>query len=118
MPELLSLDKDNKLPNAQDFNFLRKEGIKYIEDLAGKVWTDYNTHDPGITLLEAMCYALTDLGYRTSFDIEDIVAPADKSAADKWKKIFYTAREALPCNPLTLMDYRKLIIDTENVRNA
>ena len=118
MPELLSMDSKNNLPPAQDYNFLKKEGIRYIEDLAGKLWTDFNTHDPGITLLEAMCYALTDLGYRTSFEIADIIAPPVKTSADKWKNIFYTARQALPCNPLTLIDYRKLIIDTEGVRNA
>ncbi|MDQ2864227.1 MAG: hypothetical protein M3R50_11390, partial [Bacteroidota bacterium] len=118
MPEIVTIDKNNKLPEAQNFNFLKKEGISYIEDLAGKVWTDYNTHDPGITLLEAMCYALTDLGYRTSFDIKDIIAPANKTAGGKWNKILYTAREVLPCNPLTLIDYRKLIIDTEGVKNA
>ena len=27
-------------------------------------WTDHNTHDPGITVLEALDYALTDLQYR------------------------------------------------------
>lgn len=118
MPESITIDKNNRLPIAQDFDFLKKKGIEYIEGLAGKIWTDYNTHDPGITLLEAMCYALTDLGYRTSFEIENIIAPGNKSIADKWKKIFYTAREALPCNPLTLIDYRKLIIDTEGVKNA
>jgi hypothetical protein len=118
MPEPTTIDKNKKLPKAQDFVFLKKEGISYIEGLSGKVWTDYNTHDPGITLLEAMCYAFTDLGYRTSFEIEDIIAPASKSIGDKWKKIFYSAREALPCNPLTITDYRKLIIDTEGVKNA
>ena len=118
MPQAITIDKNNTLSKSQDFNFLKKEGINYIEGLAGKIWTDYNTHDPGITLLEAMCYALTDLGYRTSFEIENIIAPRDKSIADKWKKIFHSAREALPCNTLTIVDYRKLIIDTEGVKNA
>ena len=27
-------------------------------------WTDHNTHDPGVTVLEALCYVLTDLQYR------------------------------------------------------
>ncbi|MEO5889187.1 MAG: hypothetical protein ABIQ31_02985, partial [Ferruginibacter sp.] len=116
MAESLTIDRDNKLPQAQDYYFLRKEGIKSIEELSGKKWTDYNTHDPGITLLEVLCYALTDLGYRTSFEIADIITPLNKS--DTWKKIFYAAHEILPCNPVTLVDYRKLIIDTEGVRNA
>jgi hypothetical protein len=117
MAESITIDKTNKLPQAQDYDFLRKEGIDLIQNLSGDVWSDYNTHDPGITLLEAICYALTDLGYRTAYDIKDILAP-EKFSADTWKKVFYTAREILPCNPLTLIDFRKLIIDTEGVRNA
>jgi len=74
MPGSIVIDKDNKLPNSQNYRFLRKEGIALIQNLSGDSWTDYNTHDPGITLLEAICYALTDLGYRTSFDIQDILA--------------------------------------------
>jgi len=117
MAESITTDKNNKLPQAQDYDFLRKEGIDLIQNLSGDIWSDYNTHDPGITLLEVICYALTDLGYRTAYDIKDILAP-EKFSADTWKKVFYTAREILPCNPLTLIDYRKLIIDTEGVRNA
>jgi hypothetical protein len=28
-------------------------------------WTDANVHDPGVTVLEVLCYALTDLKYRS-----------------------------------------------------
>jgi hypothetical protein len=27
-------------------------------------WTDFNTHDPGVTVLEVLAYAITDLQYR------------------------------------------------------
>ena len=112
-----TIDRDNKLPHSQDYGFLSREAISLIQSLSGDIWTDYNTHDPGITLLEAICYALTDLGYRTSFDIQDLMAPEKSTPAD-FEKVFYTARQILPSNPLTLLDYRKLIIDTEGVRNA
>lgn len=117
MPESPVIDRNNILPHAQDYSFLRTEGISLIQSLSGETWTDYNTHDPGITLLELLCYALTDLGYRSGFDVADILSPA-KPDQQNWEQIFYTARQALPCNPLTLLDYRKLIIDTEGVRNA
>ncbi|QNF34716.1 hypothetical protein HUW51_19010 [Adhaeribacter swui] len=117
MPAPVTIEKENKLPPAEDYHFLRKEGIKLIQDLAGKVWTDYNTHDPGITLLEEFCYALTDLGYRTHFDIKDLITPPELRP-ETWKESFLTARQALPCHPVTLLDYRKLIIDVAGVRNA
>ena len=41
---------------------LREMGIEEIQKLSGKIWTDFNLHDPGVTILEQLCYALTDLG--------------------------------------------------------
>lgn len=117
MPELLTINSENILSPTEDYDFLRKEGISYLQSLSGDIWTDYNSHDPGITLLEALCYALTDLGYRTSFDIEEILASGNKNKAIS-EVGFYRANQILNCNPVTLTDYRKLIIDTEGVRNA
>jgi hypothetical protein len=112
-----TIDKSVKLNPAEDYNFLRREGIKHIEKLGGDVWTDFNTHDPGITLLESLCYAITDLAYRTGFDMKDLLAKNNPDN-NAWKNIFYTAREILPCNPVTINDYRKLVMDVEGIRNA
>ncbi|WP_299409868.1 hypothetical protein [Acaryochloris sp. IP29b_bin.148] len=101
---------------GMDYAFLRQEGIKSIQQLAGSRWTDYNSHDPGITILEALCYAITDLSYRLSFAIEDLLAqPVGTSNAEP---LFLTAREILTVNPLTITDYRKLLIDIDGVKNA
>lgn len=116
MQETIAIRADQKLPHSEDFEFLRKAGITLIQKLSGNDWTDYNSHDPGITLLEAICYALTDLGYRASFDIKDLLAREKQE--DNPDNLFYTARQALPSGPLTLLDFRKLIIDTEDVKNA
>ena len=39
-----------------DFNGLRQRGIALLQDLSQGRWTDYNLHDPGVTLLELLCY--------------------------------------------------------------
>lgn len=116
MPEELFIDINNELLPHEDYNFLRTEGIKLIERLSGKVWTNYNAHDPGITILEALCYALTELGYKTSFDIKDLLA--SKNGNQDWSEVFFTAKQILTSNPVTITDYRKLIIDTDGVKNA
>ena len=51
---------------SMDYEQLRVEGIQHLEDLATFIWTDFNVHDPGITILEVLCYAITDLGYRAN----------------------------------------------------
>ncbi len=116
MPEELYIDINNELLPHEDYNYLRAEGIKLIERLSGKIWTNYNAHDPGITILEALCYALTELGYKTSFDIKDLLV--SKNGTQDWSEVFFTAKQMLTSNPVTITDYRKLIIDTDGVKNA
>jgi len=58
---------------ARDFYGLRREGVGFIADMGSDHCTDYNTHDPGITILEALSYAITELAYRTDFPIADIL---------------------------------------------
>lgn len=101
---------------GMDFALLRREGIKHIERLGGQVWTDYNTHDPGITILEQLCYAITDLSYRLDFEMKDLLAPNPDLGESNQQ--FFTAREILTTNPVTINDYRKLLIDIDGVKNA
>ena len=91
-----------------DFQFLKKIGIEYIESLGGRLWTDYNDHDPGITILEMLCYAITDLGNRIELPIENLLAKEDGSG---FGNQFFSASEILPNRALTPLDYRKLFID-------
>ena len=116
MDEITVIPKNNKLPPSQDYEFLRSEGLKHIENLASDLWTDYNAHDPGITILEVLCYAITELGYRCGFEIKDFLH--DKNGALVNGQMLYTAKEILTVNPLTINDYRKLLIDIEGVHNA
>ncbi|MDY0026571.1 MAG: hypothetical protein RBS33_11340 [Lentimicrobium sp.] len=117
----LSISKNTILKAAEDFYRLRREGIGYIEQMGSEQWTDYNTHDPGITILEALCYAITDLAYRTGKGIKDILATA-VPPADKLNpypdQAFFTARDILTVNPWTTDDFRRLLIDAEGIRNA
>ena len=106
---------------AQDFYRLRREGIGHIQQAGSEQWTDYNTHDPGISILEALAYAITDLAYRTGFPVEDILASAAAGAtgSDPYPdQAFYTARRILTVNPTTAEDFRRLLIDVNQVRNA
>lgn len=116
-----TLAKDPTLPPAQDFARLRRAGIGFIEQLGSRWWTDYNVHDPGITILEALCYAITDLGYRLDGKIEDILAPQTPAADPRQpypQQAFFTARQILTINPVTPDDFRRLLIDLDRVRNA
>lgn len=98
-----------------DYKYLREEAIKCIQQLSGKIWTDHNIHDPGITTLELLAYAITDLGYRTEYAIKDILSEKNK---DSEQSSFYGATQILTCHPTTINDYRKLLLDIKGVKNA
>jgi hypothetical protein len=105
---------DLRLSPAVDFSLLREQGITLIQRLASETWTDHNTHDPGITILEQLCYALTDLGYRAQYDLPDLLAGEGQ---DPYASL-YTPAQVLATNAVTITDLRKLIIDVPGVKNA
>jgi hypothetical protein len=90
---------------------LRSEGIRLVQQLSGSIWTDYNEHDPGVTTLEQLCYALTELSYRAELPVADILTDPRSGAIHPGRHGLYTARQIFPCNPVTLNDYRKVIAD-------
>lgn len=98
-----------------DFEFLLKTGIEYIESMGGGLWTDYNEHDPGITMLQMLSYAITDLGARMDLPIATLIASKDDI---EMRNQFYRAEEILPTSAVTALDYRKLFIDIEGVHNC
>ncbi len=105
----IRIPKNVEHQDNSDFHFLRKAGIEYIEQLGGRLWTDYNSHDPGITILEVLSYAITDLSMRMNLDMEDILASDQVDKA--LHKQFIKASEILPVKPVNAIDYRKLFID-------
>ncbi|MCC7505858.1 MAG: hypothetical protein IT259_11180 [Saprospiraceae bacterium] len=110
------LRQDPRFAGHLDFETLRRLGIDHISRFSGKVWTDHNLHDPGITMLEALCFALIDLGYRTRLPFSDLLAKKEKTG--RADDNFFTAAQVFTNNPLTINDFRKLLMDIDGVRNA
>lgn len=114
-----TIPKHPELKPAEDFYHLRRKGIDFLIQMGSSLWTDYNIHDPGITILEALCYALTDIAYRTGWDIKDLLAQKTPDPKNPFpNQPFFTARDILTVNPWTPDDFRRLLIDLELVRNA
>ncbi|MBI3509746.1 MAG: hypothetical protein HY064_03715 [Bacteroidetes bacterium] len=111
MAESLTISQLPPPFKSMQYDLLRAEGLKHIQELSGKVWTDDNFHDPGITILEVLAYAITDLGYRTNYNIKDILT-TDPNVPEDIKN-FFQAKEIMPNYPVTFNDYRKLMIDVE-----
>lgn len=115
--EHITIPSNVSYQNDLDFQHLRDTGQQYIEDLSRKIWTDYNISDPGITIMELLCYAITDLGLRIDQPIENLVASAEDNF-EKMHEQFKSAKNILTCRPVTAIDYRKLFIDIKGVKNC
>ena len=111
--DAVAAEGDARAAAAPDFAALRQEGLRQLERLAGPGWTDFNAHDPGITILEQVCYALTDLSYRNGHALADLLAAPGGSASS-----IPTPAVILPTQPVTVLDLRKVVMDVPGVRNA
>lgn len=113
MTAIPAISKTRPKYKSMDYDLLRAEGIQHLEELATELWTDFNAHDPGITFLEVLCYALADLGYRRhAIPVEDLFRPADP------QHHFFLPHQILSNEPVTAADFRKIMIDVPGVRNA
>ncbi len=114
MTKSITIPKELPKDSPLSYDFLREEGIQHIQRMAGDTWTDHNMHDPGITILEQLCYAITDLAYRIDYDIKDLLGRDNTSSYND----LYSPAAILTVNPVTLLDLRKIVIDVEGVKNA
>jgi hypothetical protein len=119
MSEPNTISPDQPANKGLDYAYLKEEGTRLAQQLAGKIWTDYNEHDPGVTTLEQLCYALTELSYRAEFPLPDLLIDRPNGRINPRRQALFVPRRILPCNPLTENDYRKLIVDrVPQVANA
>ncbi|MEL6535419.1 MAG: hypothetical protein AAFQ98_08410, partial [Bacteroidota bacterium] len=95
--------------STADADQLMEQLRTYLRDLSGKLWTNHNAADPGITTAEVLCFAIADLSYRTGFDIKDLLA--SYSGTTQTTTDLAGVDVVLPSAPLTLSDLRKVLVD-------
>lgn len=93
----------------EDYKALLKDGLDRISRYSGDVWTNYNDADPGVTVLQNLCYALTELGYKAGLPIRDVLTHQDGKV--RYEQHFHTPRQILPVHPITLNDFRKVLLN-------
>lgn len=120
MQETVTIPLKAQERDVHDYQYLYDEAIQQLQTYAGKVWTDYNIHDPGVTILENLVYAITELGYRGSNKVTDILSdPYHPDLGSNHRAdTFFLPQDILTAAPLTNNDYRKLLLEIPGVRNA
>ncbi|KGM29021.1 hypothetical protein KS18_04400 [Photorhabdus luminescens] len=100
------------------FDTLLTQAKAVIEQQSGQCWSDTDEHDPGITLLEACCYGASDLAYRHSLPLVDLLTPKSTPTSDN--DIFpqeFGPQQTLTCCPITADDYRRALLDLHSSDN-
>jgi hypothetical protein len=110
MPAIVHIPKTLPPQVSMQFSTLLQDGMTACQRLGGDLWTDYNEHDPGVTILEQLCYAITDLGSRIAYPVADILAERPHLALPGNTTLF-TGDAILSCAPITAADYRKFVYD-------
>lgn len=106
------MSKENALyPAVKDaiaFDALWQQAHEVVTALSGDVWTDTGDHDPGITLLQSATWNCSDLSYRASLPLNDLLTCQDQ------RPLFpeeFGPEQVLTCNTVTAEDYRRALLD-------
>ncbi|KTL59538.1 hypothetical protein AA106_16820 [Photorhabdus laumondii subsp. laumondii] len=109
-------NQDALFPIVKDdiaFETLLTQAKMVIEQQSGQLWSNTEENDPGITLLEACCYGASDLAYRHSLPLRDLLTP-EKQEQTLGDGIFpqeFGPQQMLTCGPITAEDYRRALLD-------
>ncbi len=104
-----AIDGARTTPPALDWDGLVAEGRTLLGAMSDGRWTDFNAHDPGITMLEVFAYALGDLAYRAEHPIAELMAGAVPSEGPD---------RLLVGDAVTPADLRRVALEVTGVRNA
>jgi len=99
--------------NHIQFESLLLQAMRAIDVYASKSWSNTDEHDPGITLLQALCYNASDVAYRTSLPLTDLLTPApeDQIEGAGIFPLSFGPQRALTCGPISVDDYRRALLD-------
>lgn len=94
-------------PDPLGFDTLRALGVDWAQQASGELWTDYNLHDPGVSLLEALCYALTEDVFAARQPVPTLLGLQAQDGDAAWERFGLSHRERQePCRPLSEADWQ------------
>lgn len=94
-------------PDPLGFDALRLQAITAAQHASGELWTDFNLHDPGVSLLEALCFALTEDLFAARQPVPSLLGLGPQDPASAWARFgLHTPHALLPCHPCTDRDWQ------------
>ena len=104
-------------PAKISFDVLRARAIAAAQDASGNIWTDYNLHDPGVTLLEQTVFALTEVAYQADHAVRDLLTTRHDGFLPDHLALF-AAEDVLPGRPVTGADLASCLSDLPHLERV
>ncbi|MGL5389082.1 MAG: hypothetical protein ACRDCA_24980 [Serratia sp. (in: enterobacteria)] len=109
------MSKENALfPVVKDaiaFEALWQQAHEKVTALSGEIWTDTGDHDPGVSLLQSATWNCSDLSYRASLPLNDLLTHQDRNTLFPEE---FGPEQVLTCNTVTAEDYRRALLDVHS----
>ncbi|MEB5890003.1 hypothetical protein [Enterobacter roggenkampii] len=105
--------KTSLFPVVRDdihFDTLSSTAQAFLSASGGQLWSHTAATDPGVTLLEAFTYGVSDLAYRHSLPLNDLLTTDDSTKQSLFPEAF-SPENVLTCDPVTADDYRRALLD-------
>ncbi|WP_444859460.1 hypothetical protein [Serratia sp. (in: enterobacteria)] len=106
------MSKENALfPAVKDaiaFEALWQQAHEKVTAFSGDIWTDTGDHDPGVSLLQSATWNCSDLSYRASLPLNDLLTHPDRNTLFPEE---FGPEQVLTCNTVTAEDYRRALLD-------
>ncbi len=91
------------------YSRLQQQSLRMLQELSGKRWTDFNEHDPGVTIMDILNYSLLELDYQTGFDFEKYLAQPQQDELEFSQIGLFPGKEIFAPCIVTAQDYENLI---------
>lgn len=113
-PYIKRRDREDNL-----YTRLQNQSLEIVRQLSGNRWTDYNEHDPGVTILDVLNSALFELDYAFEAPFEEYLADLHQNELNLSKTGLLPPSEIFAPTIATADDYETLFIaSVEGVRDC
>src|SRR5690606_31477236 len=98
-----------KSASEYPYTLLNERLLQKVQELAGRRWTDFNAHDPGVTILDVWSYGLFDLQYRLELDFGAFLPHDEEGRLDLAKLGLHNGEALFEASIVTAADQEGLV---------
>ena len=92
------------------FDTLLAVAMEALDTYSIDSWSNRTENDSGLVLLQSIAYSISDLCYRHTLPLSDLLTTADQGEEGLFP-LSFGPQTALTCTPVTENDYRRLLLN-------